>query len=61
MKTASNSDANNRLSIDRVCRGVIRRAAIRPGPKFLKRLASAPKVKGDLLLCALRADRCEAR
>ena len=63
MKSASIPEAENRLSayIDLVRRGVIRRAAIRPGKDFLKRLAPAPKLKGDLLLRALLADRGEAR
>ncbi len=41
-------------------RGVIRRAKLRAGAGFLKRLPSAPRAKGDLL-AALLAERDEAR
>jgi len=49
------------LLIDLERRGVIRRAAVRPGKAFLKRLPAAPRVRGDRLLRALRADRAAAR
>jgi len=61
MKTASISDAKSRSYIDMVRRGVIRRASVRPGKMFLKRLPPAPRVKGDSLLRALLADREEGR
>ncbi len=41
-------------------RGVIRRARVRPGAAFLKRLPPAPRTEGDLL-AALLAERDEAR
>ncbi len=41
-------------------RGVIRRAKIRPGKDFLKRLPRAEPAKGDLL-AALLAERDETR
>ena len=54
-------ESDEALLADLERRGVIRRAAIRPGKGFLKRLPPAPKVKGDGLLRALRADRDEGR
>jgi prevent-host-death family protein len=41
-------------------RGVIRRARVRPGKDFLKRLPAVAKVKGDAL-AALMNEREEAR
>lgn len=41
-------------------RGVIRRAKVRPGKDFLKRLPAVRKVKGDVL-AALLKDRDESR
>ena len=53
--------SDDALLADLERRGVIRRATKRPGKDFLKRLARAPKVKGDLLISALLADRYESR
>jgi prevent-host-death family protein len=41
-------------------RGVIRRAKVRPGKDFLKRLPAGRRVKGDVL-AALLKDRDESR
>lgn len=53
------SEEARRADLER--RGVIRRASVRPGKTFLKRLPPAPRVKGDSLLRAPLADREEGR
>jgi prevent-host-death family protein len=59
LSAALRGDDEARLqSLER--RGVIRRAKIRPGKDFLKRLPPVPKVKGDVL-AALLAEREESR